>query len=390
MMPSHEGKVLGTSAAPLPRPATVAFYLPQFHPIAENDRTWGEGFTEWHNVARARPWYRGHQQPVLPGALGFYDLRLDDTRRQQMALARRYGVDGFCWYHYWFSGRRLLETPFARMRRDPDEDLPFMLCWANEPWTREWSGKSGEVVVRQEYSRQDDRRHIEFLLDVFADPRYILLDGKPVFVIYCPTDLPDMAATSDVWRAAAERAGFPGLVLLGVESFRSRIDRPEQLGLDGVVDQQPNLRTIRPWWHSAPRVAASMTGVVSRYPKLVRYDYGRLVEQAVDTLARTGDVRRFTTVCPGWDNTPRRTRGAVVLTGATPSAYADWLEHALRTTSSPVVFVNAWNEWGEGAHLEPDWVNGSAFLDAHRLAVGRTRGRGDAPGPPSEGPATRR
>jgi len=388
MSAPREGSVLGTATSTLPHPATVAFYLPQFHPIAENDAAWGAGFTEWHNVVRARPWYRGHEQPVLPGALGFYDLRLDETRRQQMALAREYRVDGFCWYHYWFSGRRLLEEPFARMRQDPEEDLPFMLCWANGPWTREWTGKSGEVIVGQEYSRQDDIRHIEYLLDVFADPRYILLDGKPVLVLFCPTDLPDMAATSDLWRAAAERAGFPGLVLLGVESFRSRIDRPEALGLDGIVDWQPNLRTVRPWWRAAPRVAASKTGVMSRYPKVVRYDYAQLADRAIDALEHADDPGRFTTVCPAWDNTPRRTRGAVVLTGATPEAYADWLERALRATTSPVVFVNAWNEWGEGAYLEPDMAHGTAYLDAHRRAVTRAGMRGGLPSVALDGSAT--
>ncbi len=377
----------GTAASPgasaLPRPATVAFYLPQYHPIPENDRAWGAGFTDWHNVAKARPRFSGHRQPVLPGALGFYDLRLDETRREQMALARRGGVDGFCWYHYWFSGHRLLEQPFQRMLEDPDEDLPFLLCWANEAWTREWSGLSGEVIVRQRYSAADDVAHIRHLLRIFADHRYIRIDGKPVFLIYRPTDIPNMPAMSDLWRTAADRAGFPGLVLLGVESFRSRIGHPRRLGLDGVVGQEPDLRAVRPAWRAAPRVLAASFTSAHRYPKLVRCDYDRIVRLATERLLRSGGEDWWPTVCPGWDNTPRRDRGAVVVTGASPDAYGAWLEQTLRSARSPIVFVNAWNEWAEGAHLEPDCMHGTAYLDAHRAAVDRVRA---SPGTDPESP----
>lgn len=362
-----------TARGALPRPATVAFYLPQFHPTPENDRAWGEGFTEWHNVVSARPKFKKHQQPVLPGALGFYDLRLDEIRQAQMALARSNGVDAFCWYHYWFSGRRLLDEPIKRMLKDPKEDLPFLLCWANEPWTREWSGQSGEVIVEQRYSDEDDREHIRHLLEVFADSRYVRISGMPVFMVYRPTDLPDVRRTIDVWRSEAARAGLPGLVILGVESFRSRIDHPALLGLDGVVEQQPNLGIVRPAWKAAPRALASKAGLMSRFPGLVRYPYDRLVRKASIRQARDSSGSRIPTVCPGWDNTPRRERGGVVITRSSPDAYGAWLEQTLRTTSSPMVFVNAWNEWAEGAHLEPDALNGASYLDAHRHAVERAR-----------------
>lgn len=361
-----------TSDSQLPWPATIAFYLPQFHPIPENDAAWGPGFTEWHNVAAARPRFHGHQQPVLPGQLGFYDLRLSDTRRAQIELARTHGVDGFCWYHFWFDGRRLLHEPFDRMRQEPAEDFPFMLCWANESWTREWSGHSGSVIVKQVYSKGDDERHIQFLLEIFSDSRYIRVDGKPIFLVYQPFDMPDVKATTDLWRRCAERAGFPGLFLLGVESFRNRLSDPAQLGLDGVVEQQPDLRLVRPAWRAAPRVLASKVGIARRYPTLVRFPYAKLRESALRRLRLNPDSRRCPTVSPGWDNSPRRRgRGAVVITGTTPDGYEDWLRQTLTLTPAPFVFVNAWNEWAEGAHLEPDSVNGMAYLEAHRRGLER-------------------
>ena len=281
---SHRSRPTGSPATELLRPATIAFYLPQFYPIPENDDAWGAGFTEWHNVVAARPRFAGHRQPVLPGQLGFYDLRLDETRQEQMELARANGVDGFCWYHYWFEGRRLLHEPFDRMLRDLCETLPFMLCWANGAWTREWSGNSGSVIVEQRYSRTDDAKHIRFLLEVFADSRYIRIDEKPVFVLYQPGNLPDCQRTCEFWRTAADRAGFSGLVLLGVEGFRNGISEPARLGLDGVVEQQPDLRVVRPAWRAAPRFLASRAGFVPRYPPLVRFSYDSLVATSLRRL----------------------------------------------------------------------------------------------------------
>jgi lipopolysaccharide biosynthesis protein len=258
------------------------------------------------------------------------------------------------------------------MRKEPSEDLPFMLCWANEAWTREWSGRSGSVIVSQSYSDTDDGRHIEFLLEIFSDKRYIRIDGKPVFLIYQPLDMPDVRRTCDLWRRCAERAGLEGLFLLGVESFRNRLHDPVQLGLDGVVEQQPDLRLVRPAWRAAPRLVASKIGIARRYPALVRFPYAKLREHALRRIRLNQDPRRCPTVSPGWDNSPRRRgRGAVVITGTTPDAYEDWLRRTLELTKAPFVFVNAWNEWAEGAHLEPDLAGGTAYLEAHLRGRGR-------------------
>ncbi|MGH9300591.1 MAG: glycoside hydrolase family 99-like domain-containing protein [Acidimicrobiales bacterium] len=375
-MPAASGvtpSILGPAV--LSRPATMAFYLPQFHPISVNDEAWGPGFTEWHNVVAARPRFTGHRQPVLPGQLGFYDLRLDETRQAQQSMALAHGIDGFCWYHYWFSGQRILHEPFDRMRRDPLETLPFMLCWANEAWTRQWSGNSGSVILEQRHSDTDDDNHIKFLLDVFADPSYVRLDDKPVFMVYQPMKLPDPGRTFDRWRSAADQSGFPGLCLLGVESFRRRIRDPGALGLDGVVEQQPDLALVRPPWRAVPRLVASRLGLAPRYPRLIRFPYETLVRRALDRMGSRQDPSRYSTVCTGWDNSPRRQRGAVVITDASPERYGDWLAQTLWETKAPMVFINAWNEWAEGAHLEPDVIHGAAYLEAHADAVHRVVAR---------------
>jgi glycosyltransferase involved in cell wall biosynthesis len=344
---------------PPARPMSVAFYLPQFHPIPENDRFWGPGFTEWRNVARARPAFEGHEQPHLPADLGFYDLRLAEVRAQQAELARNYGVDAFCWYHYWFEGRRLLHRPLDEMLASGEPDFPFLLCWANEDWRARWDGRSGEVLVHQTYSEADDRAHIEWLCGVFADPRYVRIDGKPVFLIYRAAQLPDARRTLALWREVARRRGIGELYLCRVESFDDELDDPRALGFDASVAFAPDWREI-----GAP---CGMAG-----PHAV-HDYAAL---AARMLAKPEvPWRRIPCVTPRWDNTPRRPDGALIFAGATPERYEGWLatvaeREIARSRSAPMVFVNAWNEWGEGAHLEPCLRWGHAFGEAHRTGIG--------------------
>ncbi|MDA8148219.1 MAG: glycoside hydrolase family 99-like domain-containing protein, partial [Actinomycetota bacterium] len=197
------------------RPRALAFYLPQFHPIPENDEWWGKGFTEWRNVARARPLFPGHYQPHLPGELGYYDLRVPEVREAQAALAREHGIDGFVYYHYWFHGRRLLERPFDEVLASGRPDFPFALCWSNEPWTRGWDQR-GTVLVPQRFSPGDDLDHIRWLATAFGDDRYVKIDGRPLFLVYRPALLPDPLRTTDTWRAEAQRLGFPDLYLCWV------------------------------------------------------------------------------------------------------------------------------------------------------------------------------
>jgi lipopolysaccharide biosynthesis protein len=359
----------------------IAFYLPQFHPIPENDLWWGRGFTEWTNVVKARPLFRGHYQPHLPADLGFYDLRVPETRQAQADLASQHGITGFCYYHYWFSGRRVLHRPFQEVLRSGRPDFPFCLCWANENWTRRWDGGKGEVLLAQQHSPEDDRRHIEHLLPAFHDPRYIRINGKPLFLVYRTDLLPNPAHTAEIWREAAQRAGLE-LYLARVESHVANVD-PSAIGFDAAVEFAPDWRVLRhppKWrwddWDLKARVIHRLrrAGIVSSaYFTHEVYSYRELADRMLSRAEPP--YLRFRCVAPGWDNSPRRVVGARILHGAHPDIYERWLRATLRRTHAipdpeqRIVFVNAWNEWAEGAHLEPDQRWGLAFLQATYRAV---------------------
>lgn len=346
-----------------------AFYLPQFHPIPENDRWWGPGFTEWHNVARAEPQFRGHQL-LRPADLGYYDLRVPEIAEQQAGLARTAGLAGFCYYHYWFSGRRVLQRPFDHALASGRPDFGFMLCWANEPWTRAWDGATGEVLIEQQYSHADDLAHIRHLCEAFADPRYARIDGKPALLVYRASQLPDAARTVDTWRGEAQRLGLGDLHLARVECHRDEQTDPVALGFDAAVEFQPDWKRLRGLQlrqrgrHKCARALGVSSDAFSRHRV---FDYSDVVETMLNPPMPA--YRRHRGVTPRWDNTARRGArgGAVILHRSTPELYRRWLaavvEHE-RDSDDPVVFINSWNEWGEGAPLEPDHLWGRAYLDA--------------------------
>ena len=360
-------------------PRCIAFHLPQYHPIPENDAWWGKGFTEWTNVAAARPVVPGHHQPHLPADLGFYDLRLPEARQAQAELARAHGVDGFCYYHYWFTGRQVLQRPVDEIVASGSPDFPFCLCWANEDWTRAWDGRSGQVLLRQDYSDADDIAHIRHLLPVLADGRYLRVGGRPLLLVYRTELMPDPRRTAELWRNEAVRAGVGDLYLVRVESFESELD-PASIGFDAALEFAPDWRRVRVGYLARLRRLAAWAGLQPAGYRHHRFsDYETL---AARMLAKPEPgYRRIRCATPGFDNSPRRRKDALILTGSTPAAYGHWLQQLLRQEAGrplpddeKLVFVNAWNEWAEGNHLEPCQRWGRAYLEAHAQARGLRHG----------------
>lgn len=352
----------------------IAFYLPQFHPIPENDAWWGKGFTEWINVAKARPLFPGHYQPHLPADLGFYDLRLPEVREAQAQLAQKHGIHGFCYYHYWFNSRRILEHPFNEVLASGKPDFPFCLCWANENWTRAWDGGDREILLEQKYSHEDDLAHIQSLIPTFRDERYIRINGKPLFLVYRTELLPNPARTAAIWREEAVRAGIGDLYLAKVEGFVSGAD-PRSMGFDAAVEFAPDWRNMgnqlyRDTFHRTLMKLGLLSNVyleqeITRYDGLIKRMQGKPEPEYV----------QFRCVTPGFDNSPRRSESAAIIVGNSPEKYEGWLREVVQKTESRyqederIVFVNAWNEWAEGNHLEPDLRNGHGFLEATARAL---------------------
>ena len=342
----------------------IAFYLPQFHPIPENDRWWGEGFTEWTNVRAAKPQFDGHYQPRVPIDMGHYDLRDPEVQRRQAELARRYGIGGFCFYFYWFGGHRLLETPVLNYLENASIDFPFCLCWANENWTRRWDGREQDLLIGQEHSPEDDLNFIEYVSRYLQDPRYIRIGDRPLLLVYRPALLPDAAATVERWRAWCRENGIVEPFVAMVQSFQSLDPRP--FGMEAAIEF--------PWHTGMPTdVTAHMVPGKSEFRGFV-FDWDEYAEKCEDhDQVPWLQIRG---VMPGWDNTPRRGTDSHLFQGHAPGSYGRWLRAAMRWTLAQdrapderLLFINAWNEWGEGAYLEPDQRFGYAFLQATRDAV---------------------
>ncbi len=351
----------------------LTFYLPQYHPIPENDTWWGKGFTEWTNVTKAKPLFRGHHQPNLPSELGFYDLRVPEVREAQAELARTYGVDGFCYWHYWFgNGKQLLERPFREVWQSGSPDFPFCLAWANQSWTGVWHGLKDHILIEQLYPGEEDYRdHFYHLLPAFRDPRYIRIGNKPLFVVFTPDCLPDPAGFTSLWNRLAVQEGFDGFYFIGIHQLywdhksdgfdEKTIHQPGQFieVLDGARKKSSSLLAR---WKKNPG------------PRVV--DYGDLVK--TNDFGRYDGEDFLPTVLPNWDNTPRSGRGGFVFRGSTPGLFRQHLESALKfvknkKTGEKIVFLKSWNEWAEGNYVEPDRQWGRAYLEAILSARQNTR-----------------
>ena len=341
----------------------IAFYLPQFHPVPENDKWWGKGFTEWTNVTKATPLFPGHNQPHLPADLGFYDLRVRDVQHEQIAMARAYGIDAFCFHYYWFGGRQILEKPLVDFLNDPKADIDFCLCWANENWTRKWDASEHEILLAQTYSPENDIAFIDRLLTFFRDPRYLRINGAPVLVVYRPQHMPDAKATAEVWRNHCRENGIGEIHIIGALTHNN--DDFEQFGYDSGLEFPPHNASSAV--HGYLRDFSSELKAFSPLEGTI-WDYGEI---AKSYLKRDYKERRvFRGVSPSWDNTARVGTRAHLMLGATPTTYERWLEAASNQTiaerppNERLVFINAWNEWAEGCHLEPDREFGKSFLEA--------------------------
>lgn len=353
----------------------ITFYLPQFHPIPENDEWWGKGFTEWTNVSKAKPLFPGHDQPHLPADLGYYDLRAPETRAAQAELAQQYGVGAFCYWHYWFQGRRLLERPFQEVLDSGEPDFPFCLAWANETWSRRWNGSEQDVLVQQTYSPDDDRDHIRWLLRAFADPRYVRVNGKPLFIVYRVTQLlPDPQRTTDAWRDEAHKAGLGDLHLCYVDMGLHSMITPKMLGFDAALEFAPDGGLLPKY--QPPGLPERVLNKLKIRKALAwehhLFDYA----EAMRLHLNRPEVSyiRYPCVFPAWDNSARKAKWSRIATDSSPELYEAWLTEAVKTKvprqpGHQICFINAWNEWAEGNHLEPCHRWGRAYLEATRRVI---------------------
>lgn len=331
------------------KPNVICYYLPQFHAIPENDYWWGDNFTEWDNVKKGKPLYEGHYQPRVP-LNGYYNLLDYNILKNQIFLAKKYGIFGFCFYYYWFNGKRLLEKPLEMFLKDISLDMPFCLLWANENWTRRWDGQENEVLIHQEYSDEDDVNFISSLKDYFLDSRYIRIDGKPVVGIYLASKLPNAKQTTDRWRKWCRENGIGEIYLINALAYGDCNFE----GFDCSVEFPPHQT-------HTPRIEKFCD------PNKTVYDYSEL-------QCTNRSFNHFKGVMPSWDNAARRVKyGATVFHGSTPNLYQEWLEDSLKKSHKNLVFVNAWNEWGEGAYLEPDLEYKYEYLEATHNALNNVK-----------------
>ena len=358
------GRLIDGEPRPRARPAdgvrVVAYYLPQFYPFAVNDLAWGEGFTEWTNVISAQPQYAGHHMPLLPADLGFYDIRLADVRRRQADLAAQYGVDAFCYHYYWFSGRRVMEEGLDEILFSGEPSTSFCLCWANETWSRRWDGTESEMLIEQQHDPAIDATLVDDLLPYFADERYLTVDGSPMLVIYRLGIMNEPEQVIAAWKAAAVAAGFPGLFVVAARTF-GLTDAQAAL-VDAVVEFPPH-GSVAHEIQGEVDTAGAFEGKV--------YDYREAVVNAA--CEPPNAYTCFPAIMPRWDNTARRGNKSHSFLHSSPGAFQLWTSVALaRAEALPsgrrFLFINSWNEWAEGAMLEPDRHHGRAYLEALRRA----------------------
>lgn len=363
----------------------IAIYLPQYHPFKENNEWWGEGFTEWNNVVKGKPRFKGHYQPHLPADLGFYDLRLPEVREKQVAMAKEYGIYGFCYYHYWFNGKLLMERPLNEILESGKPDFPFCMCWANENWSRRWDGGDQHILIAQNYSEQDDIEHIRYLLPIFRDERYIKVDGKPLFIVYKPDEFPNIQRTIQIWREEAKKEGID-LYLCAFERVIGMTAEEEcAVGFDAAIEFQPLSKALKKYSlkYHRPNIFERVINKIQKiYCQIQNKERIRKKDNHVDyeifidmDLQMTHDCKCYPGVSPSWDNSSRRTKiWATIFKASTPELFYKWCAKKIEqfkpfSEEENFLFINAWNEWAEGNHLEPDQKWGKQYLEAFKRAL---------------------
>ena len=348
----------------------IAFYLPQFHPIPENDEWWGRGFTEWTNVAQARPLFRGHYQPHIPADLGFYDLRLPETRQAQAEMAWNYGIEGFCYWHYWYAGRQVLERPFEAVLNSGEPQFPFCLGWANHSWSKIWTGQPNVLLIEQTYPGLEDyKRHFYYLLRAFGDSRYVTVNGKPLLVVMRPRQIPNVRQMTDYWRELAHQAGLKGLYLVGCLLSHEQLD---SFGFDATTFPNhylvPRNLPLNPYLRACKRRLNKLLG----RPDIFAYR-DALTFLLSDNLDK---IDEHPCLFPNWDNTPRFGSQGYLFHQSTPELFGLHLGQAMaqilhKPLQERLVFIKSWNEWAEGNHLEPDQRYGHRLLEELRARIVR-------------------
>jgi len=349
----------------------IALYLPQFHPIPENDEWWGKGFTEWTNVTKAKPLFKGHHQPNLPGELGFYDLRVPEVREQQAALAREHGIEGFMYWHYWFAGKRILERPFQEVLDSGKPDFPFCLGWANETWTGIWHGLKNKILIEQTYPGEKDYiAHFDAILDALKDPRYITVDGKPLFFIYKPFDIPGISLFISTWKKLSENSGLKGVYFVGlVQDVENEYRVLLEMGFDGVyfqrITEAADCIFLKKIFQRLSRKLYVM-GFNKRYITKGVFDYSEFIQH----LTKPTDIieNAYPMILPNWDNSPRSGRNSMILQNSTPELFRKHIKNVFgllkkKPAEQRIVFIKSWNEWAEGNYLEPDSQFGRKYLE---------------------------
>lgn len=345
----------------------IAFHLPQYHSFPENDEWWGKGFTDWVNVKKARPLFKGHEQPVVPLNENYYDMMAFETRKWQAELGKKYGLYGFCYYHYYFNGKLLMEKPLEALLCEKNIDFPFCLCWANEPWTRAWDGSTSQVIMPQNYGDESDwQKHVDYLMPFFKDSRYIKVEGKPLFVIYRTNNIPNCDWMIEFFNKKCIDEGFAGIYIC--EELNAFQREPSCKNSSAVIAFEPsNIQRDRSKWNKICNLFKSKcyTRNIRSGLKIFNYDeiWNKILHQKYITYGKKLFLGAFT----GWDNSPRKKDRGMVYVGSTPHKFEQYLRKLnLRADEehSEFIFINAWNEWAEGAYLEPDTRYSYEYLQA--------------------------